>query len=274
MISTRRSHLRLLCAAVAGGIPNARAIPAEFSAYTDADKESFLRLARVVSVEGIGHGVTKPIKVGLELKGAKHDAQVQTVDKEMPDFFPKTGPPVPMYDSWRFNIAAYKVDRLLDLRMVPVSVKRTYRAKPAAFSWWAEDVMFEEVERIKKDAAPPDAENFARQVALVRIFDELILNIDRNLANLLITKAWNLVMVDHTRTFTAYHGIRNEANLTRCSSALMAKMKALTAGQVTAAVGPHLTRAETGAMMKRRDLIVDFFERKATTQGAENVLFS
>ena len=52
--------------------------------------------------------------------------------------------------------------------------------------------MFEEVERVTKDLKAPDPENFAGQVAVARVFDELIINIDRNLANTLITKSWNV----------------------------------------------------------------------------------
>jgi hypothetical protein len=162
---------------------------------------------------------------------------------------------------------------MLDLRMVSVTVQRTYRDKPAAFTWWADDIMFEEVERIKRNLAPPDQEKFDRQLALVRVFDELIINIDRNLANLLITNSWNIVLVDHSRSFTAYGRIRNEEKLTRCSSGLMAKLKALTAKHVTTAVGTLLTDAEVRAMMARRDLIVAFFDREAKTKGAENVFF-
>jgi len=274
MMSTRRNHLRLLCAAAAGRITYAGTLPAEFSSYSDTDKESFLSEGKIISVEDIGHGVTKPLKVGLEFNGVKHSAQIQTVDKDLPDFFPKSGPPVSMKDSWRFNVAAYKLDRLLELRMVPVTVKRVYKGKPAAFTWWVDDVMFEEVERVTKDLKAPDPENFARQVAVARVFDELIINIDRNLANTLITKSWNVVLIDHSRSFTAYHGIRNEEKLTRCSTALIARMKALKETQVTAAEGSLLTKAEISALMARRDLIVAFFQRQATDKGAENVHFS
>ena len=274
MISSRRSHLRFLCGAVAAGIPSLRALAADVNAYSDSEKENFLKLAKIISVEQIGHGVTKPQKVKLELNGAQHSGQIQTVDKDLPDFYPKSGPPVPMRDSWRFNVAAYKVDRLLNLKMVPATVQRAFNGKPSAFTWWVDDVMFEEAERIKKDLTPPEPENFARQRALGDVFDELIINIDRNLANLLITNSWNVVLIDHSRSFTAYHGIRNEEKLTRCSLGLMASMKALTGDHVKSSVGALLTDAEIRALMARRDLIVGSFEQAAKTKGAERVFFS
>jgi len=199
---------------------------------------------------------------------------MQVVDKDLPDFYPEKGPPVPMKDSWRLNVAAYKLDRLLDMRMVPATVKRSYNKKPAAFTWWVDDLLIDEAERVKKEIKAPDPERFSREIAVSRTFDELIINIDRNLSNLLITKNWNVVLIDHSRSFTGYRGIRNQANLTRCSTALFGKMKALTIGNVSSAVGSLLTKPEIAAVIARRDLIVAFFERKTKTAGADDVLFS
>lgn len=274
MNTTRRVHLQALSGALAGTLLPAWAAGTDFNDYTDEQKEKLLKNGAITSAEDIGHGVTKPVKIKLALDGVEHSAQVQVVDKELPDFFPKSGPPVPMHDSWKYNVSAYKLDRLLDLRMVPPAVPRPYKGKPAAISWWVDDVQFEEAERVKRDVAPQDPEGFSRQRALGMVFDELIINIDRNLANLLITKSWKVALIDHTRSFTAYHGIRNEANLTRCSRALLANMKSLTVASVAAAVGPHLTNAEVRAVIGRRDKIVDFFSRETKTKGEENVLFS
>ena len=65
MISTRRNHLRLLCAAAVAESPMLeRSLP---SSAATLSKESFLSEGKIISVEDIGHGVTKPLKVGLEL---------------------------------------------------------------------------------------------------------------------------------------------------------------------------------------------------------------
>jgi hypothetical protein len=274
MMQSRRAHLRALSGAVAGVALRRTGRAANLLAYTDAQQEKFLAAGKIVSLMEIGHGVTKPVKAELEWEGARHAGSFQVVDKEMPDFFPPGGgKPIPMKDSWRYNVAAYRMDRLIGLNMVAVTVPRPLRGKAGAISWWVDDVKFEEAERIKKDIQPPDPEAFNRQRALSRVFDELIINIDRNYANLLITNSWKLVLIDHSRSFVAYGGIRNEANLTRCSRGLMESMKGLTTGAATRAADAFLTAGQVQALLARRDRIVEFFEKAAREKGESNVLF-
>lgn len=274
MKSTRREFLRPLAGAFLGAAAtNALGFQPNPAAWSDAEKEKFLKAAALVSVEEIGHGVTKPIKAKLMLAGVEHSAKIQTVDKELPDFFGADNKPVPMRDSWRYNVAAYRMDRLLGLRMATVEVARPFRGKPAAYSWWVDDVQFEEVERLKKEIQPPDPADFARQRELSKVFDELIINIDRNLSNIIITKVWKIALIDHSRCFVPYNAIRNTENLTRCSKGLLAAMRALTAASITQAVGTYLTAAEVKGCLARRDRIVEFFAREVTAKGEASVLF-
>lgn len=251
----------------------ARICAQDFASYSDADREALLRGGTVVSVEDIGEGVTKPIRAELSWKGVKHPAQIQRVDRPLPDFFGQDGTVLPMRDAWRFNIAAYRIDRLLQLNMVPVSVSRNYKGTPGAFTWWVDDVKGEETQRVREQWTAPDPERFEQQRALGRVFDELIMNIDRNLGNLLITNSWQVVLIDHTRTFTPYRNIRNQANLTRCSRALLARMSALTQDAIAKSVGTSLTRTEITALLARRDRIMAFFNEEVKAKGEKNVLF-
>jgi hypothetical protein len=135
-----------------------------------------------------------------------------------------------------------------------------------------DDVMFEEVERVRKGIDPPDKEEFRRQVELSKVFDELIINIDRNLSNLLITKSWKIALIDHSRCFNPYPGIRNRENLTRCSRALLDRMRRLTAASISGAVGKYLLQGEVEAVLARRDRIVEWFERAAKQKGEAQIL--
>jgi hypothetical protein len=245
----------------------------DFTTYTDEQKEELLKSGKFGSVTDIGHGVTHPLKIQLERNGVVHAASIQRIEKRLPDFFATDGTRVPSHDSWKYNIAAYKLDRLLGMNMVTVSVQRVYEGKQTAFSWWVDGVMFEEAERVKKDIAPPDREAFDRQLCTLRVFDELIINIDRNLSNFLITNGWKLALIDHSRAFNAYHGIRNPDILTRCSRPLLESMKALTAAPLAKATESYLTDAERDAVLARRDRLVEFFQNRAKEKGEDSALF-
>ena len=69
-------------------------------------------------------------------------------------------------------------------------------------TWWIDDVQFDEKGRLKeKNILGPNPERTTKQVQVMRVFDELIQNRDRNQGNILWTKDWTLWMIDHTRAF-------------------------------------------------------------------------
>ncbi len=99
---------------------------------------------------------------------------------------------------------------------------------------------------------------------IVRVFDQLIFNTDRNLGNIVIDKQWRIWMIDHSRAFRMSHDIREPKNLTRCDRALLEKMKELTEPQLAGAMGEYLTKVEIQAILARRDKIVKHFEEKGS----------
>jgi hypothetical protein len=228
---------------------------------TDAQIEAFLREAKVLRSRSTGKGVTDSIRATLSDGVITHDAHVQTIDEEKREFRTAKITEFNFRDSWKFNVAAYRLDRLLGLNMVPVSVARRWRDKQAAYTWWVDDVMMDEGERLKEKANDPDIDRWNRQMQLVRVFDQLIYNTDRNLGNVIIAKEWRVWAIDHTRAFRRHETLKSPAALTACDRQVLEKLKALDRQTLKRELDDYLMDWEIDAVLKRRDAIVAHFEK-------------
>jgi hypothetical protein len=132
----------------------------------------------------------------------------------------------------------------------------------------------EEGDRLKNNAEAPDQERFAMQIHLMRVFDELIQNTDRNAGNMLWTKDWTLWLIDHTRAFRLGKTLRRPALLERCERNVYTGMRALTASSVKEAVGTSLLPEEADALLVRRDAILAHFDARIAMLGEARVLYT
>lgn len=225
------------------------------------EQEHFLLTARITNVRSGKGGVTGTRRATLVSGSFTHDAHIQTIDEAKVRFEGVNGTEMNFRDTYKFNIAAYRLDKMLDLRMIPPSVERNVEGSTAAVTWWVDDVLMEETQRAKKGIAPPDGDQWNNQMYLVRVFDQLIYNTDRNLGNLLITKDWKLWMIDHTRAFRTRHTLLAPKNLTRCDRELLDAMRRLNEKELHQELDQYLRKAEIEALLKRRDQIVTLFEK-------------
>ena len=242
---------------------------------TDSEKESFLRSAKIVSFKQTDIGVTRPARAVLTAGEFTHDAQLQRIDVEKLDVrFDKGRQELHFKDSWEFNVAAYRLARLLGIHTVPPSVERRVAGYgTSAVTWWIDGVAMDEGTRLKKELRPPDPIRFSHQMELMRVFDELIYNTDRNVGNILITKDWTVWMIDHTRAFRRFHTLRRPQSLVRCERSVYDAMKRLDKPTLERELIPYLNKAEIDALLARRDALVEHFENKRRTAGDEYALF-
>jgi hypothetical protein len=222
----------------------------------DADIEHFLLEAKTGATKGTKKGITGALRVTLTSDGLTHDAQIQTIDESKREFRTDKGVEFDFRDSWSFNVAAYKIDRLIGLNMVPVSVQRSYRSTPGAFTWWLDDVLMDESDRLKKKIEAPDRGFWSRQTMMMRLFDELIANVDRNMGNILYTKDWRLWPIDHTRAFRKNTELKTPSHVTRCDRQVYERLKALDRDTLKRQVGKWLDDGQIKSLLTRRDLIV------------------
>ena len=224
-------------------------------------QEEFLKKAKVLKARRAGKGVANTLQATLSDGTITHDASIQTVDVFMQEFKSKQGVEFNFRDSWRYNVAAYRMDRLLDIGMTPPSIERNHQNKAAAFTWWVDDVLMDEGERLKTKTPAPNVDLWNEQMWVVRLFDQLIYNVDRNLGNLLIDKKWTVWMIDHSRAFRLHDKVKTPENITKCERRVFEKLKALDAATVKAAMGEYLTGPEIKGMLARRDELVKLIEK-------------
>ena len=231
-------------------------------ARSDAEIEAFLKTARVVSSRPIGKGVTGSVRATMSDGTLTHDAQIQNVDEYRQEFRGGTQVERDFRDKWQFNVAAYRIDRMIGLGLAPVSVERAWQGRNGAFTWWIDDVMMDEGTRQKKQLEAPDTLCWSEQIYAMRVFDQLIDNADRNLGNTLIGKNWRLWAIDHTRAFRYNREPRNPAMLLRIDRALLARLKALEFAPLKKEVGAYLNDSDIRNLLARRDAIVAHFEKR------------
>jgi len=237
------------------------AVPANLPT-ADADIEQFLLKANVIKTRSAGKGITNSVRATLSDGVLTHDAHIQTIDESKREFRTDSGTEFNFRDSWSFNVAAYKLDRLLGLRLVPVTVQRRYRTSHAAFTWWIDDVQMDEADRLKRKLQSPDPLGWNEEMQLVRLFDQLIYNVDRNLGNLIITKDWTIWAIDHTRAFRTLTTLKTPGNVARCDRQVFERLKALDRATLRRELSDYLQTWEIDGILKRRDAIVTLIEQK------------
>jgi len=250
--------------------PAAAATPAQTPTSTEpalsvTEREAWLLKAKFGRTRGVSQGVTGTLKSTMTDGVVTHDAQIQTIDEYKQRFESDRGTEFNFRDSWRYNVAAYRLDRLLELGMIPPSVERAYDGKVGALTWWVDDVIMDETARLKKKVQVPDARAWNEQMWHVRMFDQLIYNVDRNLGNIVIDSQWRIWMVDHTRAFRTHESLKSPGDLTRIDRQVLEHLKALDKPTLDKLMKDYLSPQEIKSMLARRDKIVQHFEK---TTGA------
>jgi len=234
---------------------------------TPSEMEAFLLQAKIVDIREAGGGVTGSQRATLTDGVFTHDAHIQSVDIAKSVFKAGQYTELNFKDTYRFNIAGYRLARLLGINVVPMSVERIVNGNVAAVTWWVDDVQMDEKERLKRKTMGPKPIRTSNQLQLMHIWDELIQNRDRNQGNIVWTHDWTMWLIDHTRAFRLGDELQKPEELRRIDRGLLARLKALTEDSVAKAVADSLHESEQEAVLQRRDRIVKLFEERAAKIG-------
>ncbi len=205
---------------------------AELPPFTSPDEAvEFLRTAKVIRVEPVGSGTTRPNKVLLEKDGLRLSAIFHQIDRQQRDvrvgnqFFRV------FYDSYMAQCAAYDLARVLGLDNVPPTVLRRIKGRDGSLQLWVEGAMTEK-RRGAQGLRPPNTRRWIFQLQVMRLFDNLIYNDDRNSGNMVIDSGWKLWMIDHSRSFQRLTKLRDPGRVTMVERSLWQRLRNLDDDQI------------------------------------------
>lgn len=252
--------------AAASAVASAETTPA--GSTPQADRENFLRSATIVSRRDVGVGITLPVRVELEKDGVSRSAMFKSADLSFPANI-RVGREIQegLRDSWKYEVAAYELDKLLDLGMVPVTVAREIDDREGALIDWIDDVLPEYGALTDEfDLAAWDDE-----VAAAWLFDYIAYNIDRTPENLLITQGFDLKLIDHSRAFQRF--LVPMRPLSRFPRRVVERLRVLSDEEIRAALEAYLTVDEIDALLERRRRVLLRVDELLAENPENDVLF-
>lgn len=241
--------------------------------------EEFLRTAEVIGQDqpfSDREAVTKPWVITLEKDGVTNKAIWKNPEGRMKGFL----------ENWRWEIAAYHLDKYLNLNMVPPTVERRFQENRGSCQLWV-DSMMSLKQKVENKVKTPSFKIFYwnRALYIQRVFDNLIANEDRHQNQYLITEDWRMLLIDHSRSFRTAKKFTNNLIydekykegptfiMKEIPTDMYEKLKTLSADVMKEVVGEYLTDEEIEATLMRRDLIIDWLDKRIKKMGEEKVLY-
>lgn len=240
--------------------PETTSLAMKLSGMSDAELEDFMRTAPITGVEDIGTGITKPWRVTQERDGVSNDAVFKYEDTHpgMQDAEVYVARRFNSSDRYQYDVAAYKLDRMLGWEMVPTAVISKVKGKEGALSDWVTGAINER-DRLEQEMPFAGFCDQWEQYRLRFVFDILIYNEDRNLTNILWTKDdFMMKFIDHSLAFrtTEKRPKQYKKVDVEVSDLLASRLKRLNKADLEAELLPYLHPRQIEAILARRDLIL------------------
>ena len=170
---------------------------------TDIQTEDFLKTADITITGITKEGKTKPYVIELKKDGKVVKGIFKYLDTAPRNQKGRWKKDSNDQDRYQYEMAAYQLDRLLGIGLVPVTVERKIRQKSGVIQLWIDGLISEKTMRANDiefvgDCSKKDQDN------LIDTFDYLISNRDRNQSNLLYSQDdMQIWFIDHSRSFDA-----------------------------------------------------------------------
>ena len=176
-------------------------------------------------------------------------------------------------DSYKHEIAAYKLDQLLSLGLVPPCIERRIAGDDGALCLWVEGAMTE-FERTNAKKVPPDVVDYNNQMHDIKLFMQLTWDTDyNNVANIVIDPGWKVYKIDSSRAFREAETLRRAETLTRFRRSTLEALESLTRERLDERLGPWLDRRQLNGLWQRRGAILERARELVASQGEAAVLY-
>jgi len=224
--------------------------------------EEFLESAEIVSVEDLGSGRNQPKRVTLRKGAQTYRAIWKPIQRGRQEWG---------WESYQAEVAAYELDRLLDLGMVPPTVVREIDDERGSLQLWVEGCdSFAEV----RGRAPQGGE-WDQQLSRMRLFDSLISNGDRSVTDVLVDPKWNIILIDHSQAFQSTEELESAVGKLpeRFDRGLVEKMRGLEPMSLNLHFDRLLMRPQVDAIEARRDALLAYLEKAVAELGEAKVFY-
>ncbi len=238
--------------------------------------EEFLRTAEVVELQQYdSKGITRPRKATLSDGERTFHAVFKDVDIIHDKTKLTTGKTLfKLKDSYKHEIAAYELDKLLELGLVPPCVERKIRGTKGSLCMWVEDGMTEWQRSKEKKIQPPDVMDYNNQMHDIKLLLQLDWDADyNNTSNIMMDGNWRLYKVDNSRAFRADPKLRRAETLSRFRRSNADALRNLDRAVLDEAMGPWLSPKAINALWKRRNAIVEIIDELIASKPEAAVLF-
>jgi hypothetical protein len=220
--------------------------------------EQQLTAGKIGKMEDVPVGVTKPQRATVE------GTPIRFAWKPLRPGYSKG-----FMESYKAEIAAYKLDRMLGLNMVPPIVERKIEGQTGAAVLWVENTTSWSIAKPPQGPEP----QWSKQITRMKMFDLLIANIDRNQGNLLYDADWHLFLIDHSRAFIDKKDLKGIAPIGRVDRKLWESMQALTLEELDRGLENWVGQKEKKALLARRDLMAKNIQALIAKSGEKFVFY-